>query len=288
MSTQMKRGIALAWRPELADLAIELADSGAMDFTEVLAENTAPRYLDRRLARLVDSRAAVVVHGVTLGLAGADEPDPARLRHLAAVGQAVRAPLISEHVAFVRAADTPDPLHGNVLEAGHLLPPPRTRDSLAVLVDNIRRAQDALPVPLAVENIAALFDWPEDEFDEPDFLSELVDRTGALLVLDLANLYASSIATGRDPIAQLRRFPLSHIAYGHVAGGRYVNDLYLDSHADDVVPPVLELVGAYGELCDAGLLLERDDDLDPVRMAAELECVRDALTKGAGRVGVIA
>ncbi len=47
-----------------------------------------------------------------------------------------------------------------MLEAGHLLPVPRTRDALDVLCENIRIAQDALPVPLAVENIAALISWP--------------------------------------------------------------------------------------------------------------------------------
>lgn len=37
---------------------------------------------------------------------------------------------------------------------------PRTRDSLDALVANVRIAQSVLPVPLALEPIAALVAWP--------------------------------------------------------------------------------------------------------------------------------
>ena len=49
------------------------------------------------------------------------------------------------------------------IEAGHLLPLPRTYEAVDALVRNITRTQDGLPVPFAVENVAALFDWPDDE-----------------------------------------------------------------------------------------------------------------------------
>ena len=62
------------------------------------------------------------------------------------------------------------------MEAGHLLPVPRTGAALSVVADNVRRAQAALPVPLALENVAALFGWPEDEMTEAQFLGELVER----------------------------------------------------------------------------------------------------------------
>ncbi len=37
--------------------------------------------------------------------------------------------------------------------------------------------------------MAALFGWPEDELTDAQFLAELVDRTGVLLLIDVANLY---------------------------------------------------------------------------------------------------
>ena len=143
------------------------------------------------------------------------------MTHLAACAAALDAPLVSEHVAFVRAGGR---------EAGHLLPVPRTREALDVLVANIRRTQAELDVPLALEPIAALFDWPEDEFTEADFLTELLDRTGTLLLLDVANLYANARNRGQDPRAQLDRFPLDRVGYVHVAGGAE-HDGLLPRHA---------------------------------------------------------
>ncbi|CAM5250968.1 hypothetical protein SCALM49S_00692 [Streptomyces californicus] len=100
-------------------------------------------------------------HGVALGLGGADRPDPGRLAALAARAELLGAPLVTEHIAFVRSGGPLTASPG--LEAGHLLPVPRTWDALDVLCENVRIAQDSLPVPLAPENIAALITWPDEE-----------------------------------------------------------------------------------------------------------------------------
>src|SRR5690606_11026955 len=153
--TMQRLGTGIGWRPEIAD-AVEAMPG--IDWVEVVAENVCPGHLPESLLRLRERGVTVVPHGVSLGLGGADRPDEARLTALAERAEALRAPLVTEHIAFVRAggALTASPR----LEAGHLLPVPRTRDALDVLCANVRIAQAALPVPLAVENIAALFSWP--------------------------------------------------------------------------------------------------------------------------------
>ena len=278
-------GLGVGFRPAIADLVADRAETGRLGFSEVVAENLRPGHLPPAVTAL-SGRLPVVVHGVTLGLAGADRPDPARLAHLAALATELGSPLVSEHVAFVRSATTPDALHGDVLEAGHLMPPPRTRAALDVLVDNVREAQDALPVPLAVENIAALVTWPEDEYDEPAFLTELVARTGCRLVLDVANLFASATARRTDAAAELERFPLEAVAYVHVAGGEWEDGLYLDTHGADVVDPVLDLVdrlvALYGGLHGGrppGVMLERDTDVSPQTVGPELDRLAAALDR---------
>ena len=60
-----------------------------------------------------------------------------------------------------------------------------------------------LPVPIALEPIAALFDWPDDEMSEADFLPDILDRTGAALLLDIANVYANARNRGTDPLELL-------------------------------------------------------------------------------------
>ncbi|MFJ2757556.1 DUF692 domain-containing protein [Nocardioides sp. NPDC087217] len=277
-------GIAVAWRPAIAELLQTYAASGRLGFTEVVAENTAPEQVPQAVR---DLGVPVIAHGVTLGLAGADRPAEDRLTRLAELAEVLDSPFVSEHVAFVRASGSPDPLHGDVLEAGHLLPPPRTKDSLDVLVDNVRIAQGQLPVPLAIENIAATFTWPEDTISEPDFLTELVERTGVRLVLDVANLYASAVARSSDPVADLARFPLDAVAYMHVAGGTEREGLYIDTHAHPMPTPVLSLlataVEAYAGRRLPGIMLERDADVSPQTVDPEFTKLAEAIpTPSAG------
>lgn len=260
-------GVGIGWRPELALLVDRLPDLG---FVEVVAESMRLAEPEPALLALRDRGIPVVPHGIGLSLGGAEPPDPARLAHLAACARAFGAPLVSEHVAFVRAGE---------VEAGHLLPVPRTRDALDVLVENVRVAQAALPVPLALENVAALLTWPGAELDEGAFLTELLDRTGAWLLLDVANLYANARNAGMDPVAALDGLPLERMAYVHVGGGVEREGRYHDTHTHPVPPAVLDLLAALADRArPPGVLLERDGDYPPdADLLAELAAIRAAV-----------
>ncbi|WP_300011348.1 DUF692 domain-containing protein [Pseudonocardia sp.] len=263
-------GLGLAWRPEIAGV-VAAADLG---FTEVIAEALVPAGPPRGVAELRERGVPVVPHGVRLSLGGADPLDPARVAHLAACADALDAPLVSEHVAFVRAGGR---------EAGHLLPLPRTRETLDVLVANVVHLQGELDVPLSLEPIATLLDWPEDEFSEGEFLTRLLDRTGALLLLDVANIHANAVNRGQDAQAVLDTFPLDRIAYVHVAGGgRHPDDPggpYHDTHTAAVGDDVLTLLGHLVDRLPASpaVMLERDGHYPPAaRLHAELDVLRAA------------
>ncbi|GGV07353.1 UPF0276 protein [Streptomyces litmocidini] len=274
-------GIGIGWRPEIAE-AVE-ALSG-VDWVEVVAENVCAGHLPDSLTRLRERGVTVVPHGVSLGLGGADRPDPARLAALGEKAVALGAPLVTEHIAFVRAGGplTATPL----LEAGHLLPVPRTRDALDVLCENVRIAQDALPVPLALENIAALIAWPGEEMTEGQFLAELVERTGVRLLVDVANLHTNHVNRGEDPARALSELPVEAIAYVHVAGGVERDGVWHDTHAHPVPEAVLDvLADLASRVSPPGVLLERDDDFPPAaELSEELEAIRGTVTapRGAG------
>ncbi|MEU2952937.1 DUF692 domain-containing protein [Streptomyces xanthochromogenes] len=267
-------GIGIGWRPEIAG-AVERLDG--IDWVEAVAENLCPGHLPDSLVRLRERGVTVVPHGVSLGLGGADRPDPRRLADLAARAEALGSPLVTEHIAFVRAGGelTASPR----LEAGHLLPVPRTRDALRVLCENVRIAQDALPVPLALENIAALIDWPDEELTEGQFLSELVERTGVGLLIDVANLHTNRVNRGEDPAGVLAALPLEAIAYVHVAGGVERDGVWHDTHAHPVPEAVLDvLADLASRTSPPGVLLERDDAFPPAaELAAELGAIRTTL-----------
>jgi uncharacterized protein len=262
-------GVGIGWRAEI-DLTVERLPG--VDFVEVLAENVAPDPLPESLRVLRGRGVPVVAHAVSLSLGGAEPVDGRRVAHLAAVAEAVAAPLVSEHVAFTGAGG---------LDSGHLLPVPRTRAALDVLVSNVRAVRQDLPAPLALENIAALLDWPDAELSEGRFLAELVERTDCWLLVDVANLYANAVNLGTDPARFLDEIPLERLAYVHVAGGVRRDGVYHDTHAHAVAPEVLDVLG---ELCarvdPPGVLLERDDDYPAdEEIAAELAAIRAVVTR---------
>ncbi|MEU3183708.1 DUF692 domain-containing protein [Streptomyces sp. NPDC006923] len=278
MNDTPELGIGIGWRPEIAGTVEELS---GVDWVEAVAENICPGHLPDSLVRLRERGVTVVPHGVSLGLGGADRPDARRLADLAARAEALGSPLVTEHIAFVRAGG---PLAGTpVLEAGHLLPVPRTRDALRVLCENIRIAQDSLPVPLAVENIAALISWPHEEMSEGQFLAELVGRTGVRLLIDVANLHTNHVNRGEDPATALDELPVEAIAYVHVAGGTERDGVWHDTHAHPVTRPVLDVLAELrSRVAPPGVLLERDDDFPPApELAGELTVIRETIEAAA-------
>ncbi|WP_370666884.1 DUF692 domain-containing protein [Streptomyces sp. IBSBF 2507] len=270
-------GTGIGWRPEIADVVEGMP---GIDWVEAVSENLCPGHLPDSLLRLRERGVTVVPHGVSLGLGGADRPDAGRLAALAERAEVLGSPLVTEHIAFVRAggALTASPL----MEAGHLLPVPRTRDALDVLCENVRIAQDALPVPLAVENIAALVSWPDEELTEGQFLYELADRTGVRLLIDVANLHTNHVNLGEDPARALGELPLEAIAYVHVAGGFERDGVWHDSHAHPVPRPVLDiLTDLASRVAPPGVLLERDENFpEGDELHGEVEAIRVAVDKG--------
>jgi len=258
-------GLGLGWRPELA-LMIERRDD--LGFVEIIAEGfDGRRALLAPLQALRERGVQLVPHGVSLSLGGAASLDTQRLDQLARLAERCEAPLVSEHLCFTRAGG---------MESGHLLPLPYTREALDIVVAHIRQAQAILPVPLAVENIASLFEWPDAEMDEAQFITSALEESGALLLLDLENLYANHLNLGTDMPAFLAKLPLSRVAYVHVAGGFTDADgLYHDSHAHDVPQAVFELLR---QLCERtqvnGVMIERDGRFpSDTILGAELDAV---------------
>lgn len=265
--------MGIGWRPELA---LSIARNNDIDFVEVVAENISPDHTPFALEQLCERGVKIVPHGISLSLGGAEPPCSKRLSHLARLAERLDAPMVSEHIAFVRAGG---------IEAGHLLPMPRTREALDVLIENIIEAKRALPVPLALENIATLFEWPHAEMDEATFLAEALERTDTLLLLDVSNLYANARNHNRDAIEFLDRVPLDRLAYVHIAGGITKAGLYHDTHAHKIPAGALDILE---ELCARvdipGVMLERDDHFpEAAELVAEMCAMAEARRRGARR-----
>ncbi len=253
---RVQAAVGMGWRPEIAEFVASIGDR--LGFVELVAESIDPQRLPPTVRQILERGVPVVPHGVSLSLGGVDTPDPKRVAHLAACAEALGSTLVSEHIAFVRA-----PVDGTMIESGHLLPIPRTREAVAVMVRNVQLVQAELPVPIALEPIATLVDLG-GELTEQQFLAEIVERTGAWLLPDVANLYANVRNHGGDLTELVEGLPLERIAYTHIAGGRVVDGYYRDTHTDPVPDDVLEVLGTLVAARSAAgfasppVLLERD------------------------------
>ena len=257
----------LGHRPEIAgDL---LAAPDVVDFVEVVAEACFASPAAHREAVAVSRVWPVVPHGVKLSLGSAEGIDPDRARRLGALAREVRAPAVTEHVAFVRAGGR---------EIGHLTQVPLTRE----MVEVVARATSPRPggrcptCPSTWRTPAWTFRWPGDEMDEASFFGEIAERTGCDLLLDLGNLYANAVNAGADPeVLALRAFPLDRVAMVHVAGGVREDGFYFDTHAHPVPGKVIDLLTRLVErVGPVPVVLERDDAFPALRRALAAEVAR--------------
>jgi uncharacterized protein (UPF0276 family) len=208
----------------------------------------------------------LLLHGIELSLGSDEELDTEYLDGFAALAQRIRAPWVSEHLAFVRSGK---------YEIGHLTPLPPTREAAQVVARNVRQLQSVLDVPILLENITSLVDLP-GEMTEWAFLRAILEATGAGLLLDVTNLYTNAINRGVDPWQELAQVPMEYAVELHLAGGIYAQDYLVDSHSAPIAEPVWELTAHILRHADIkAVLIERDMNFPPFgELLAEVERAR--------------
>lgn len=235
-----------------------------------------------RVAMLTAIRAArpVSLHGVGLSLAGAADPDSGHLRRLVALVDRFEPFLVSEHLAWSR--------HDDVCYSD-LLPFPRSHEALARIANNIAMTQDALGRQILVENPSLYVQLEGHDFDETDFLAELVQRTGCGLLIDVNNVHVSANNMGYDPLAYLDALPAHAIGEihlgGHTPDPEHGHALLIDSHDAPVADPVWALyVHLLRRIGTRPTLIERDDNLPPfAELMAERDRAADILARISAR-----
>lgn len=265
-------GLGLRW-PLLDDLLA--APPPDLEWLEIAPEN----YM-RRGGRFADGLARcrerwpVVTHGLCLSLGGFDPLDVAYARALRAFLGEVGTPWHSDHLCF--GAVDGVALHD-------LLPLPFHGATVARVVDRVRRAQDALGLPLAVENVSAYAAMPGATMGEPEFVTEVVERAECGLLLDVNNVFVNGLNHGFDPAAALGRYPLGRVVQMHVAGHELVAGRWVDTHGAPVRDEVLALLGrALAATGPVPVLLERDDNFPPwPELCAEVARVASVVRRAA-------
>ncbi len=185
------------------------------------------------LAALTDLPQKKLVHGVGFPVGGTQQGDPAHLPLFCRMIEALEAPWASEHLGFNRT--------GEGIKTKLFLPPLQTRAGAAAAAATIRRRQQALPVPFAVETGVNYLQPRAGELSDGAFLRTVVEAADCGILLDLHNLYANEL-NGRQPVRDfLAEIPLERVWEIHLAGGRDLDGYWLDAHSGPVPAPVLDL-----------------------------------------------
>lgn len=251
-----------------------LAERPAVDFFEVISENFMvgggkPLY---HLERVLEHY-RVVQHGVSLGIAGPDEPDRRYLTRLKQLLRRTKSPWVSDHFCWCGAGGAH--LHD-------LLPIPYTPAAVRRTVERARMIQDFLEVPFALENTSSYLTYRSSTLSEWEFISEVAERADIGLLFDVNNVYVSAYNHGFDADEFVRSVPHSRIFQIHLAGHTRLGEYIIDTHRGSVVEPVLALYRQTIALTGpVSTLVEWDDEIPelPV-LLAEAERARRAREEG--------
>jgi len=229
-----------------------------LGFFEIHAEN----YMGaggRPHAQLQHIRAhyALSVHGVGLSI-GAPQPlDQDHLARLKQLCSRTEPQSVSEHLAWSA--------HDGVF-FNDLLPLPYTEETLGLVAEHIDEVQTQLRRQILLENPATYIRFAHSTIPEPEFMHEIVRRTGCALLLDINNIYVSAINHGSDPLQDLSIFPIEHVREIHLAGHAESSEgsrpLLIDAHGSPVADPVMALYAR--TIAEAGpipTLIEWDNDV---------------------------
>ncbi len=245
-----------------------------VDWFEVISENFIdsggrPRYVLQQIAE----QYPVVMHGVSLSI-GSTEPLNfdylAKLRRLA--GE-VNARWISDHLCWTGVLG---------VNSHDLLPLPLSEEALRHVTERIRTVQDFLEQPLVLENPSSYVTFSSSTMSEWEFLSRLTDNTDCGLLLDVNNVYVSSVNHDFDAVEYIQNLPHHRIVQMHLAGHTNCRTHLLDTHDNHVTDPVWELYRLAHQLTGGvSSLLEWDAKIPPFPVVHE-EVLKARTVHGGG------
>lgn len=176
------------------------------------------------------------LHGVGLSLGSAEGLDAEHLRRFKSLIGRTEPMLVSEHLSWSATGGT---------YLNDLLPLPYTEESLTIVARNVAIAQDALGRRFLIENPSSYLRFRHSTIPEPEFLTELVRRTGCGLLCDVNNIHVACANLGGTPEDYLDALPAAAVGEIHLAGhspvARGGRTLLIDDHGSPVAPAVWQL-----------------------------------------------
>ncbi len=223
----------------------------AVDWFEIISEN----FMDsggrpRHILEQIAERYSVVMHGVSLSIGSTDPLNFDYLTRLERLAREVNARWVSDHLCWTGVAG---------LNAHDLLPIPLNEATLRHVADRVRTVQEFLERPLVLENPSTYVTFADSTMSEWEFLTRLAEDADCGLLLDVNNVYVSSVNHDFDPAEYIRSVPARRVVQFHIAGHTHCGTHIIDTHDDHVIDPVWDLYRLAHRLTGgAATLLEWD------------------------------
>jgi uncharacterized protein (UPF0276 family) len=233
-----------------------LQNHPSVDWFEIISEN----FMDsqgrpRHVLTQVAERYPVVMHGVSLSIGSTDPLNFEYLGKLKSLSREIKPKWISDHVCWTGVAGR---------NTHDLLPMPLTEASLKHVVKRIRILQDFLERPFVLENPSTYVGFTGSTLSEWEFIARLADEADCGLLLDVNNVYVSSVNHDFDPEEFIRSVPHERVVQFHLAGHTNRQTHLLDTHDGQVIDPVWKLYRLAHQLTGGvSTLLEWDARIPP-------------------------
>ncbi len=244
-----------------------------VDWFEIISEN----FMDsggrpRHVLNQIAERYPIVMHGVALSIGSTDPLNFDYLGRLLKLAREVNARWVSDHLCWTGVASR---------NTHDLLPLPLNEETLSHVARRVRTVQDFLERPLVLENPSTYVGFTSSTMPEWEFLARLADGDrGAGLLLDVNNVYVSSVNHDFDPVEYIRNVPRDRVVQFHLAGHTHCGTHIVDTHDGPVVDPVWDLYRlAHQHTGGAATLLEWDAKIPSFpEVHAEVLKARDYMT----------
>jgi uncharacterized protein (UPF0276 family) len=195
----------------------------------------------------------VVLHGVSLSIGSTDKLDRRYLAKLKALANRTKARWVSDHLCWT----------GVMGRNSHdLLPMPYTEEALRHTIARVKKVSEILERPLVLENPSSYVEFAASTLTEWDFLKRVAEEADCGLLLDVNNVYVSSVNHSFDPRDYIDGIPAERVVQYHVAGHTHKGTHILDTHSDHALPEVWELYRrAWARTGPTATLYEWDENI---------------------------
>lgn len=245
-------GFGLGLRPDYYEEI--LAQKPDLDWFEILTENyLVPGGKPLYYLEKIREHYPIVMHGVSLSIGSTDPLNVDYLKQLKELAVQVEPAWISDHLCWTGVKG---------LNMHDLLPIPYTQQAIKHIVARIQQVQDFLGRPILIENVSSYLTFKQSELAEWEFIVEIINQAGCYVLLDVNNIYVSSVNHQFNPMDYINAMPAERVAQIHLAGHSNYGDYIIDTHDAPVVQPVWDLYAAtIKRLGHISTMIERDDNM---------------------------